>query len=178
MIVCLGWGSLIWDPRDLALDGGWQPDGPQLPVEFARVSRDQRLTLVVTDGAAPLAVLWCRMAVDGLNGAIRCLAGRERCQQDAIGWWSHDAASAHKEAALIGEWAAPRDIAAVVWTALEPGFAGSGGEPLTVQQALSHLHGLAGERRSVAETYIRRAPGQIRTAYRAAIEQEFGWTPL
>jgi len=28
MIVCLGWGSLIWDHRDLPIGGGWRNDGP------------------------------------------------------------------------------------------------------------------------------------------------------
>lgn len=46
-IVIPGWGSLIWNPGNLAMTGEWQPDGPMLPVEFARVSTDGRLTLVI-----------------------------------------------------------------------------------------------------------------------------------
>jgi hypothetical protein len=46
-IAVLGWGSLIWQPRELRISLPiWKTDGPELPVEFARVSMDGRLTLV------------------------------------------------------------------------------------------------------------------------------------
>lgn len=34
-IVFLGWGSLIWDPRELPVIGDWQSGGPVLPIEFS-----------------------------------------------------------------------------------------------------------------------------------------------
>ena len=46
-IVILGWGSLVWDPRQLPLKTAWKLHGPKLPIEFSRVSRDARLTLVI-----------------------------------------------------------------------------------------------------------------------------------
>lgn len=50
MIACIGWGSLIWDRRNLDVDGVWRVDGPMLPVEFARQSGDGRVTLVLEQG--------------------------------------------------------------------------------------------------------------------------------
>ncbi len=44
-IVCLGWGSLVWKPCVLRCKGDWHGYGPELPLEFARVLRDGRLTL-------------------------------------------------------------------------------------------------------------------------------------
>ena len=52
-IAILGWGSLIWQPKDLKFDAniGWKEKGPILPIEFARISKDGRLTLVITKDA-------------------------------------------------------------------------------------------------------------------------------
>jgi len=41
-IAVLAWGSLVWDRRDLAVAGNFEPTGPRLPIEFCRVSGDGR----------------------------------------------------------------------------------------------------------------------------------------
>jgi hypothetical protein len=46
-IACIGWGSLIWDNGNLDSKGDWQNDGPMIPVEFARQSKNGRITLVI-----------------------------------------------------------------------------------------------------------------------------------
>lgn len=56
-VVCLGWGSLIWDPRDLPLVSGWFDDGPLLRVEFTRQSANGRMTLVIEPGAPEVVSL-------------------------------------------------------------------------------------------------------------------------
>lgn len=182
MIACLGWGSLTWKREGLPVRGGWHTDGPQLPVEFTRVSGGERLTLVVTEGAPPVTVLWSALAVPSLDDAMKALAEREGVDQSrihlSIGLWSPDQSSRHAEAAIVGDWATERALTAVTWTALKPGFPGGRGKPLTCEEALDHLRGIRGFNRENAEEYIRRAPAQIRTPYRAAIEEEFGWTAV
>ena len=48
-IAVLAWGSLVWDRRELSVIDDFKPAGPSLPIEFCRVSRDDRLTLVIDE---------------------------------------------------------------------------------------------------------------------------------
>src|SRR5687767_5829807 len=48
-ILIIGWGSLIWDSRDLPLEGEWTKNGTVVPIEFSRISNDGRLTLVIDE---------------------------------------------------------------------------------------------------------------------------------
>jgi hypothetical protein len=49
-IAVIGWGSLIWCPGILRTKSRWHSDGPALPIEFARISGDNRLSLVIHPG--------------------------------------------------------------------------------------------------------------------------------
>lgn len=58
-IACIGWGSLIWDPRKLKIkEQKWFLDGAILAIEFVRISGNKRVTLVVDSIATPLTTLW------------------------------------------------------------------------------------------------------------------------
>lgn len=179
-IACLGWGSLTWRPEKLPLEGDWHQDGPLLPVEFARQSTGGRITLVLTPGAPELRVLWARFAVTTLDEAIAALAEREGVKEKnirySIGYWSPNRASTFEFPSSIGEWAQAKDLNAVVWTALRPYFQDEWITP-TREQIVSHLKGLTGEAADSAREYIERAPDQIQTPIRAAVEKELKWQP-
>lgn len=179
MIVSLGWGSLIWDHRDLPIDGEWRNDGPDLPVEFARQSRDGRVTLVVAEDCDPVPVFWTRLDVPSLDDARIALARREgissTCLDVSVGFWSETSRSRHGDAPSIGVWAESIEASAVVWTALKPRFRDMSVKP-SCDEVVAYLSGLTGEAQERAEEYVRRTPGQIRTLYRDAIERELGWT--
>lgn len=180
-IACLGWGSLIWNPGSLELTGEWESDGPSLPVEFTRQSDNGRVTLVITQGARSIPVLWSRMATESIEEAITALAEREGMKgmsaRENIGLWTVGRQSDQPEAAAIGDWATAMGLAGVVWTALGSRFEGAPRTPSS-DEVVGYLGGLAGEQRSAAEEYIRRAPVQITTTYRRAIEQKLGWRGL
>jgi hypothetical protein len=134
-----------------------------------------RITLDVSEKAAPETVLWAELAVSSLEEARDVLARREGI-------------SAKNAARLIGNshssplhqimaWTKEKSLTGVVWTALGPRFPGITGEP-TSEQVIAYLKGLAPPVKELAEEYIRKAPRQIRTAYRERIEHPLKWTPL
>ena len=175
-IACLGWGSLVWDPRELPIQRYWFDDGPLVRVEFARESKDGRVTLVLNPSARPVRVLWALMNAENVEEARRDLGSREGIREkrwhDLIGAWPENSS-----ACILGleEWARARKLDAVVWTALDSNF--EEGQPLE-DQVIGHLQSLVGSKRDVAERYIRRAPRQIETEVRRRIEAELQWFAL
>lgn len=171
-IACLGWGSLVWRPKNLPCED-WRPDGPVLPVEFARISRGDRVTLVIVDGVTAVSVLWSPLKVSSLDAAVSALAAREEVPDQDIGRWPAPA-GAYPHCNIIAKWAAEHDIEGVVWAALKPGFPGQRGAVPKLEQVLAHLDKLQGLMREGAIEYVRQTPKQITTANRAAIEAKLG----
>jgi hypothetical protein len=173
-IACLGWGSLIWDPRDLPVRRGWFNDGPVVPVEFSRKSSDGRVTLVIDVSATPLRVLWAQMVTVELDEAAKALCDREGVtNQKWVGRWKRGE-DAPKDIPGLPAWAEAREVAAVVWTALGPNFTGEH-KSSPVGDVISYLRSLQGSIRAHAKRYIEQAPRQIDTDYRRKIEAELGW---
>jgi len=174
-IAVLGWGSLVWDPRELPIQREWFKDGPLVQVEFARQSKDNRITLVLKENAPPVRSLWAIMDCTELEYAKEALRKREGCRNsEAIHDWPKRESSP-KLIHGLKTWAALCSIEAVIWTGLSPTF--NDNENTTIiEQVLKHLNALSGAERDNAERYVRNAPRQIDTPYRRRIEASFGWT--
>lgn len=177
-IACLGWGSLVWDPLGLPLRKPWFMDGPLLPVEFARQSERDRITLVLVSNAAYVRSLWALMSVTELETAKKELICRERIKGEDVGCWSKSSSSKHEFVEMIGEWAVQRGLEAVIWTALPLKFDGQKEKMPSANDVVFFLRNLSYEKRKHAEEYIRKAPRQIDTDYRRKIEAELHWIPL
>lgn len=175
VIACLGWGSLIWDPRELPIQSKWFDDGPLIHVEFARKSQDGRITLVLTPTESPVRSLWAVMDTADIIAAREALQKREGCSSSAIGSWAIGDPCLTLVLGLP-EWAYARGVDAVVWTALPPKF-GDGITAPTEDDVIRYLSNLKGAVRSAAERYVRYAPKQIDTAYRRRIEAVLHWLP-
>lgn len=175
-IACIGWGSLVWSPGVLRCKGAWQLDGPALPLEFARTSKDGRLTLVLTDGATTVPSLWVELDYADPQSAKDALQGREGTGPLSVGLWPGPPPRYKVGAGEIAKWAEDKGLDAVVWTALPPKFANADGKaPGSADAAVAYLRGLDAETSTKAREYIEQAPPQIRTAYRTAFEEQLGW---
>jgi hypothetical protein len=180
-IACLGWGSLIWDPRLLRVRRPWFVDGPLLPIEFARQSNDGRITLVLVPGRVALVrSLWALMSVNLLDDALESLRKRENIPEknaaDHVAHWAKGMA-AEGIADRVKSWAEGLGLDAVIWTNLPPKFNQTEDVPSS-DQVLAYLRSLDDNSKRNAERYIRLAPPQIDTEYRRNIERDLGWGPL
>lgn len=167
------------------MDGSFRDDGPRLPIEFSRVARDGRVTLVIDPRAVAIPTWAVPLGVDGLEAAIEALGRRERIGParwaDWIGAQTRtdpvqargEASGATREA--IADWLAGAGFDAVVWTALPSRRPDGRFADPTTDELLSHLRALEGGARARAEEYIRRAPSTVRTERRACFEAELGW---
>ena len=180
IIGCLGWGSLVWDPRELPIHRQWFADGPFVMVELARQSTNGRITFVLEPSASPVRSLWAVMDSSDIDAAREALQKREGISKEHaayIGAWSHD----DKSPDLIlnlPQWATVHGIQSVIWTALPSRFEGKDKRTPTSAEVIRYLSGLTGAIRDEAERYIRTAPRQIDTQYRRNIEAALHWTPL
>lgn len=184
VIACLGWGSLVWDPRELPSSGGWHHDEPMLPIEFGRESgamknqRGNKMSLVICPGSARVRAYWTVLDVPDMGTARICLAKREgipKNWQTDIGF--ADLLNDHArgiEADTITSWAAHMGLAGVVWTNLSHKFNNEHVLP-SETEVITFLRSLDDTNREVAEHYVRNTPTQIDNIYRRAIEKEMGW---
>ena len=177
-IACLGWGSLVWDPRELPIQREWFADGPFVQVELVRQSDNGRMTLVLEASAPPVRSLWAVMDHTDITVAREALRKRERVPRkwaEKIMGWSKGEMSPELIVDLP-EWAASHGVGGVVWTALPSKFNEKKEHTPKIEQVLEYLGGLTGSKRDLAERYIRCAPRQIDTPYRRRIEAALQWT--
>lgn len=169
-IACLGWGSLIWQPKELPVaETDWFADGPEIPVEFARHSGEERITLVVMETGPASPVRWCLLPFGSVGEASSVLRAREKTKLEWIGRWPDEHGAHYLHAATIEAWARAKDIDGVVWTAIPPKWGDENGKAPTLAEAVAHLTRLSPEAAKPAIEYILRAPAQIETPHRDAL---------
>jgi hypothetical protein len=187
-IAILGWGSLLWQPKYLQFDKeiGWSENGPMLPIEFARISKDGRLTLVITEKGTQVQTYFAISSKGTLPEAILNLAIREGTGKGQIGSYEKSEKTFSKKVFFdkyILEWIKHTDIDAVIWTNLRENWEIKNEndeviERIKPDERIDYLKSLKGNKSALAEEYIRRTPTQIKTHYRTLIEKELNWKPI
>ncbi len=174
----LGWGSLIWDPGNLNIASEWNPDGPPLPIEFARFSNRNRLTLVLVEGSPLQPTLWATSGCASLEAVRKDLreregtgvAGTSSCRKRAL------APPGPSTLRIVWEWLQGQDCEGAVWTSLGPNRPGNQRGLTSDDERIAWLRGLvASGNAGAAREYFERAPVQIATPLRQRIRDELGW---
>ena len=183
--VILGWGSLIWDPRELAVyENDWIYDGPILPIEFARISSDGRLTLVITENGTEVKTFAAISNIyTNLDDMIENLRKREKCKKEHIGYYIKETDTFYPEDFKFKEnirsWAIHHKITITLWTNLPEKWEYENEEKqiikISPEERIDYLKNLTGEKRIETEKYIRKTPVAINTKYRELIEKELNW---
>ena len=187
-IAVLGWGSLVWDPRDLQAAAQFAPNGPLLPIEFCRVSNDGRLTLAVDETFGAVCTTYSApSALQSLDAAIENLRSEKGCEARAE-WAMSSSLPADRATSRcngIRKLSRPsrpgRKRTATTprsgrrWRATSRS-SGKGGEPFSVTAALSYLEEL--EKRDAAKfrlalDYVRRAPIEVQTPVRDEVQKRW-----
>jgi hypothetical protein len=177
-IAIIGWGSLIWCPGSLQIKSAWHLDGPILPIEFARISKDGRLTLVIHSGSAGQRTLWAPAVVEDMSAVLKNLQDREGTPPRFIhsgtadGQFSDGVTQEVRD--VIAKWLEERqDIRGCVWTGLATNWKDKQKSDFSVQLAIQYLKDLPDPAR--AREYIQNTPEQIQTAVRAAAREHLHW---
>jgi hypothetical protein len=179
-IAILGWGSLIWCPGSLLIKSAWHRDGPTLPIEFARVSNDGRLTLVIHPESPEQQTLWAAAVSEDVNVVRKNLQQREGTSGGFIhsatadGQFSEGVSTVVRDA--IAKWLKEHtENHGCVWTGLVSNWIDKRKTDFTVPLAIQYLKDLPDESRALAREYIRNAPAQIQTAVRDAARAHLQW---
>lgn len=182
-IAILGWGSLIWQPKELKFETniGWIENGPILPIEFARISKDGRLTLVITANGTDVKTLYSVSSFDSLELVVLNLAVREGSGRKSIGYYDKTKDEISPKGfpfeKNIKNWIQTTDFDGVIWTNL-PEKLNLGNVTKTEKDPdgrINYLQNLKGNQSALAEEYIRNTPKQINTKYRKLISETLGW---
>lgn len=175
----LGWGSLIWDPNpqfDQYVEK-WLPDGPQLPIEFVRISkkRSNALTLVIdrTIGTKVHTLYAISKRTDPGNVISDLQAREETPNAENIGFVNllkEDEYRGDEEIRkVIKTWASERKIQFVAWTNLKTTLTYTDN---FIESAIEHLKSLDVRGIREAIRYIVNAPPQIDTCLRQALRND------
>ncbi len=180
-IAILGWGSLIWEPRDdlKKYIGVWEEDGPILPIEFSRISdsRNGALTLVIDpDNGFQVRTKYILSKRKNPGDAACDLRKREGTVIRHIGLidLEKDFYRGHWSFVIdkIKLWAIAKQLRAVVWTDLPSNYSEKTKKVFEPENAIEYLKSLNEEGQKLSKEYIRKAPANVKTPLRRKVSQD------
>jgi len=180
-LLFLGWGSLIWEPREdfKKYTGSWKEDGPVLPIEFSRISysRNGALTLVIDpDNGSQVRTRYTFSNRKEPDDAVCDLRAREGTILRHIGFidLKNNVFRGHYTFIIdkIKLWALQNNFRSVIWTDLPSNYVEKNKEIFNTKKAIEYLKNLNQEDQKLAKEYIRNAPVEVQTAFRIELAKD------
>ncbi len=167
-VIC--WGSIFWDKGSLKTTGNWKNDGPDLPLEFCRISSHgkskERLTLVLNESSKTCVTYWDLMAATDLKTARNNLRDREGTVTDDIHTFTRNQNPLSSIAKQIEIWLVKHpEVDAVVWTGLTSNWPELRNTKFSNEDFIQYLDS---KKNSIAriKDYFDKAPPQSQTVGR------------
>jgi hypothetical protein len=165
-VIC--WGSLFWDKGSLKTTGEWKNDGPELPLEYSRISSygksKERVTLVLSESGEMCVTYWDLMAAKDLKTARNNLRDREGSVTDDIHTYLRGQNPLSPVAIQIESWLADHsEVDAVVWTGLESNWSEFRRKEFSVDDFVQYLESKKNSINKIKE-YFEKVPTQSQTA--------------
>ncbi len=167
-VIC--WGSIYWDKGSLKTRGDWKNDGPELPLEFCRISSPgkskERVTLVLNECSKLCLTYWDLMSATDLKTARNNLRDREGSVTDDIHTFTRgqnplSVISKQIESWLVGH----PEVDAVVWTGLDSNWAQFRKNKFSIEDLVQYLESKKDSIAKIKE-YFEKAPPQSQTVGR------------
>ena len=150
--------------------GEWKNDGPELPLEFCRISSPrkskERVTLVLDESSKLCVTYWDLMAATDLKSARNNLRDREGTVTDDIHTFTRNQNPLSVVAKQIEIWLADHpEVDAVVWTGLESNWAQLRKTKFSAEDLVQYLESKKDSLTKIKE-YFEKAPPQVQTVGR------------
>lgn len=172
----IAWGSLVYDWGALKIENDkWFNDGPELPIEFARISKNKRLTLVIYPAFDKVKAHYSISTLSSISDAIKNLAEREGTDIKNIGsidFKTGELKSNKMESELkkiLSIWNISKNLDAVIWTDLNENFMTKLKQQFSLEASVKYLDSLSDGDFILAKKYIINAPAQTQTRNRNAL---------
>lgn len=124
-----------------------------------------------------MPTLWCLLSLTDLDAAIGALAFREGTSCHNIGRVTVARRTGEGTVeSSIHSWVAAAGLASAIWTNLPPKWDGIAGRAPSVDEVVQYC--VTNSSNALVREYVQRAPQQIRTEYRNAIESRLGWRQM
>jgi hypothetical protein len=169
-VIC--WGSLFWDKGCLKTSGNWKDDGPQMPLEFCRISSPgkskERVTLALSESSAMVPTYWDVIQFQDAKSAKKNLRDREGCPMGDI----HSFGRNQNPLSIIDQqieiWLKDHsEVDLVIWTGLTSNWTKVRNTEFSITELVKYLDSKKSNLSEIKQ-YFQRVPAQVQTEGREA----------